>query len=153
MRRRQSESNREDNLEKITDYGPEPFVTDIERATRLNTNFRTAIWTGTHLQTTLMSIVPGGEVGLEVHPGTDQLLYIVEGEGTAQMGANRERLNYQKNVRPGCAVFVPAGTWHNVVNAGGGPLKLFSAYAPPEHPHGTVHQTKEIADAEEHGRE
>jgi mannose-6-phosphate isomerase-like protein (cupin superfamily) len=38
---------------------------------------------------------------------------------------------------------------HNVVNTGDGPLKVYSLYAPPEHPDGTVHRTKADADAAE----
>lgn len=46
---------------------------------------------------------------------------------------------------------VPAGKWHNMTNIGPVPLKLYSVYAPPEHPYGTVHATKVDAMAEEHG--
>jgi mannose-6-phosphate isomerase-like protein (cupin superfamily) len=56
---------------------------------------------------------------------------------------------YKKPIKPGSGVFIPAGTWHNIVNTGDTPLKLFTVYAPPHHPHGTVHETKEIADAAE----
>jgi mannose-6-phosphate isomerase-like protein (cupin superfamily) len=48
------------------------------------------------------------------------------------------------------AVFVPAGTWHNLVNTSNDVLKVYSIYAPAEHPHGTVHATKADADADEH---
>ena len=37
---------------------------------------------------------------------------------------------------------VPAGTRHNIRNAGRDSLKLFTIYAPPQHPTGTVHRTK-----------
>jgi mannose-6-phosphate isomerase-like protein (cupin superfamily) len=47
------------------------------------------------------------------------------------------------------AIFVPAGSWHNVTNTGDEPLKLYSIYAPPEHEHGTIHETKADADAAE----
>lgn len=133
----------------ITDYGPEPFVTDIEEAALRNRNFRTALWTGSHLQLTLMSIPAGGEVGLENHPYLDQFLRVEDGCGVAMMGGSRDRLNYQKNVGAGSAVFVPAGTWHNLVNTGSKPLKLYSIYAPVQHPHGTVHKTKAEADEAE----
>ena len=46
-------------------------------------------------------------------------------------------------------MIIPGGTWHNVVNTGDGDLKLYSLYAPPEHPDGTVHVTKADADAAE----
>lgn len=132
-----------------SDYGPEPFVVNIETATVQNPNFRTALWTGTHLQLTLMSIPVGGEIGLEIHPGTDQFLRVEEGYGLVKMGSSKDKLNYQHEVRDGYAIFVPANTWHNVMNMGNRPLKLYSIYAPPHHPHGTIHKTKEDAEAAE----
>jgi len=133
----------------ISDHGPCPFVTDINQATLANPNFRTALWTGTHLQVTLMCIPPGGEVGLEIHPDTDQFLRVESGCGCAMMGPRRCALSYRAPVRDGSAIVIPAGTWHNVVNTGCCPLKLYSIYAPPHHPWGTVHRTKAQADAEE----
>lgn len=130
------------------DYGPEPFITDIDNATQNNTNYRTALWTGQHLQLTLMSIPVGGEIGLEAHPDTDQFLRIESGHGIAMMGSAQNQLNYQRLVSDGYAVFVPAGTWHNIINTGNCPLKIYTIYAPPHHPHGTVQATKAIADME-----
>ena len=71
---------------KFRDYGPNPFVINIESATKLNKNFRTALWTGKHLQLTLMSLNPGEDIGLEIHPHTDQFLRIEEGQGIIKMG-------------------------------------------------------------------
>lgn len=132
------------------DYGPDPFVTNIDKATRQNRNFRTALWTGRHLQLTLMSTPTGGEIGLEIHPETDQFIRIESGNGMVMMGPAKNRLNFQRPVSDGYAVFVPAGTWHNIINTGNRPLKIYTIYAPPHHPHGTVHATKDIADAQEH---
>ncbi len=132
------------------DYGPDPFVTNIDKATLQNRNFRTALWTGRHLQLTLMSIPTGGEIGLEIHPETDQFIRIESGNGMVMMGPAKNRLNFQRPVSDGYAVFVPAGTWHNIINTGNRPLKIYTIYAPPHHPHGTVHATKDIADAQEH---
>lgn len=132
---------------KPSDYGPEPFVINIDRATIQNQNYRTALWTGNYLQTTLMSVLD--EIGLEVHPDTDQFIKVEEGCGLVMMGKNKDNLNYQARVNAGYAVFVPAGTWHNMINQGNRPLKLYTIYAPPHHPHGTVQRTKAEADAEE----
>lgn len=134
---------------RTMDCGPEPFVTNIEQATKQNTNYRTALWTGTHLQATLMCIPMGGDIGLEVHPHLDQFLRVEDGCGLVTMGCGRECLNYQVKVCGGYSIFVPAGTWHNIINVGKGPLKLYSIYAPPQHPKGTVHKTKEDAEAAE----
>ena len=129
------------------DFGPEPFVVNIARATQQNPFYRRTLWTGCRLQLTLMCIPPCGEIGLEVHPDNDQFLRLEEGQGIVMMGACRERLNFQRPVCQDDAIFVPAGTWHNVVNTGRTPLKLYAIYAPPHHPHGTVHRTKAESDA------
>lgn len=132
------------------DHGPEPFVVDIEEATLDNDRFRTALWTGADLQLTVMCIEPGDDIGLEVHPDRDQFLRIEAGAGRVQMGPEEDDLPFERDVRDDWIVLVPAGTWHNVTNTGDAPLRLYALYAPPEHPHGTVHPTKADADADEH---
>lgn len=127
------------------DHGPKPFVVDINKATINNDTFRTALWTGKHLQLTLMTIPIGGNIGLEIHHDHDQFLRIEKGQGLAQMGDQKDHLYFSQPIFDDSAIFIPAGTWHNVTNTGNEPLKLYSIYAPPEHPHGTVHQTKEAA--------
>jgi len=93
-----------------------------------------------------MTIRPGEDIGLEIHPDTDQFLRIEEGQGIVQMGPSKRNLTFRQPVFADTAVFVPAGTWHNITNIGSGPLKLYSIYAPPHHRHGTVHPTKAIAE-------
>jgi len=132
---------------KLKDRGKKPFVINIDQATKQNHTFRTAIWTGDHLQVTLMSIDVGDDIGLEVHPNVDQFLRIEEGQGLVQMGDRKDQLNFQAKVYDDYAIMVPAGKWHNLINTGNKPLKLYTIYAPPEHPFGTVHKTK--ADAME----
>lgn len=134
------------NANLIRDYGSEPFVVNIEEITKLNNTFRTALWTGEHLQLTLMNIPVGESIGLEIHPDTDQFLRLEQGEGLVQMGKDKNNLSFQKRVSNNFAFVVPAGTWHNLINIGNIPIKLYSIYAPPKHPRGTVHLTK--ADAE-----
>lgn len=134
----------------LKDYGPNPFVINIETATKQNNNFRTALWTGKHLQLTLMSIPVGGEIGLEIHPNIDQFIRIEEGEGLVQMGNRKDYLDFQKRVYDNFIFIIPAGTWHNLVNTGNKPIKLYSIYAPVQHPYGTVHVTKADAEAAEH---
>lgn len=133
-------------MPNITDYGPDPFVVNIEMVTKQNPNYRTALWTGKHLQLTLMSIPPGGEIGLEVHPDVDQFIRVEDGVGVVQMGSTKDKLSYQRNVDGQFAILVPAGTWHNLINIGNKPLKVYTIYAPPEHPSGTVHRTKQESD-------
>ncbi len=136
--------------ETLRDHGPAPFVTDIEQATLTNENYRTALWTGAHLQMTVMSIEPSGEIGLEVHPDRDQFLRVEAGRGRVQMGPSSDDLSFDREVSDDWVVLVPAGMWHNVTNIGDQPLKLYSLYAPAEHPHGTVHRTRAEAEAAEH---
>lgn len=136
----------------LNDFGPEPFVININAAARRNNSFRRALWTGRQLQVTLMSIDPGDEIGLEIHPNTDQFLRIEQGQGFIMMGRNRDRLDYRRNVNINSAIMIPAGTWHNLINTGMRPLKLYSIYAPPQHPRGTVHNTRAEAIAAEQMR-
>ena len=132
-----------------SDCGPNPFVTRIGRAAQRNSFFRTVLWTGRHLQLTLMCVPSGGEIGLERHPNTDQLLCIKAGNGTVMMGSCKEKANFRRRVSAGDAIFVPAGMWHNLINSARCPMKIISVYAPPQHPHGTIHPTKAVADAAE----
>lgn len=129
----------------LKDYGAAPFVIDINEASMQNNTFRTALWTGKHLQLTLMSLNPGEDIGLEMHPNVDQFLRIEQGHGLTQMGKSKDNLDFKRNVRDDFAIFIPAGTWHNLTNTGNSPLKLYSIYAPPNHPYGTVHPTKAAA--------
>ena len=134
----------------VVDYGPWPYAVDIETATLQNDTFRTVLWTGSHLQLVLMSIPPGGEIGLEVHPNVDQFIRIESGEGLVMMGDREDNLSWQQHVSDGWAFVIPAGWWHNLVNMGKDPIKLYTLYAPPNHPPGTVHRTQAEAEAEHH---
>ncbi|MDF2595788.1 MAG: mannose-6-phosphate isomerase [Clostridia bacterium] len=134
----------------ITDFGPKPFAINIDKVTKQNNNYRLALWTGDHLQLTLMSINPGEDIGLEMHPDLDQFIRIEEGQGLVKMGDNQENLEFKANVYKDYAFIIPAGTWHNLINTGRRPIKLYSIYAPPQHPHGTVQETRAIAEAAEH---
>lgn len=136
---------------QIRDYGNGPFVVNIDKITDKNDNFRAVLWTGEHLQLTLMSINVGEEIGLEIHPELDQFLRIEDGCGLVKMGKEKDKLDFKKQVNSNYAIIIPAGTWHNLINVGNRPLKLYSIYAPPQHPFGTIHATKEISEkAEKH---
>jgi mannose-6-phosphate isomerase-like protein (cupin superfamily) len=121
----------------------DPVDIDIVQLARSNDAFRREVATGEHSQVVVMTIPPGGEIGEEVHEGTDQLLVFIDGRGDAVLDGRTTR------VTPNDLVLVPAGTRHNFVNTGEVPLRLVTVYAPPEHPPGTVHQTKAEADAAE----
>lgn len=112
------------------------FQENLKKLVRENNNFRKVIFTGKHSQLVLMSIAPGEEIGEEIHSHTDQILFLVEGEGQAILEG--ESSDFKKKD----VVFVPAGTKHNFVNTGNEALKLYTVYSPPEHKIGTIHKTK-----------
>ena len=136
--------------ERITDYGGQPFIVNINHFAKMNNSFRTALWTGDWLQVTIMSIPVGEDIGIEMHPDTDQLIKIEDGCARIMTGKSKNALNYQKAVSAGYAIIIPAGTWHNVINTGKRPLKVSSVYAPPHHPFATVQRTKCDAEKEHH---
>jgi mannose-6-phosphate isomerase-like protein (cupin superfamily) len=121
------------------------YTGPIEEQTVKNTYFRRVLFTGKHAQLVVMSLHPGEEIGNEVHPNVDQFFRIEQGEARFVLDQKEERL-----VRDGDAVVVPAGTYHNVINASKSTdLKLYTVYSPPNHPDGTVHKTKADADKAE----
>ncbi len=128
---------------EFKDFGPEPFILDIEEYTLQNETFRTAVWTGKYMQMTVMKIMPGEDIGLELHTDIDQFIRIEEGSGVVMMGDVEDNLDFQQTVSDDFAIFIPAGKWHNIKNNSDKPLKLYSIYAPVEHPHSTVHKTRE----------
>lgn len=129
----------------MSDHGGEPYTVDIERTTLDNDTFRTTLWTGEHLQLTVMSIAPGDDIGLEVHHGIDQFLRLEQGRGRCQMGPAEDDLPFDEEVEADDAILVPAGTWHNVTNIGDEDMRVYALYGPPDHEPGTVHQTHEDA--------
>lgn len=135
---------------EISDFGLEPFIININQAAIQNPYYRVALWTGNHMQLTLMSIPPGEDIGLESH-NVDQYLRVEEGSGLASLGYSIDRLNLQQQVFPDDVIFVPAGAWHNLLNNSDIPLKISSIYSPPEHPYGTLQPTKADEMEEEFG--
>jgi mannose-6-phosphate isomerase-like protein (cupin superfamily) len=121
------------------------FVGDIEKLTEKNDYFREVLFTGKHAQLVVMSLKPGEEIGNEVHNTVDQFFRIEQGEAKFVFNEREEHL-----VHAGDAVVVPAGTFHNVINSSNTKaLKLYTLYSPPNHPDGTIHKTKEEAEAAE----
>ncbi|MGN1334871.1 MAG: cupin domain-containing protein [Anaerovoracaceae bacterium] len=145
-----AETNGTVNGKHSMDMGPEPYVTDVDRMAVLNKDYRNALWTGEHLQMTLMTIPPGGDIGKEIHSDTDQFIRVEQGRGIVSMGADRDMNDLRQYVRIGDVVFVPAGTWHNVANTENFPLRLSVVYGPPHHPRGTVYKSKAQAETVEH---
>jgi mannose-6-phosphate isomerase-like protein (cupin superfamily) len=124
------------------DFGNTPYVVDLEDLTKSNSNYRTTKWTGKKLQMTLMSI--DDEIGLEIHKEGDQFLRVEEGEGKVLMGKSRDNLDIEEVIEDDYAIFIPAGYYHNIINTGDTPLKLYAIYAPIEHPKGKINIIKPV---------
>jgi mannose-6-phosphate isomerase-like protein (cupin superfamily) len=125
------------------------WIGDIERATIENATFRSVLFTGEQMQLTVMTLAPGEDIGREMHGDVDQFIRIEQGRARVELGVTEDHVDETHDVADDWAIVIPAGVWHNVVNAGNGDVKLYSLYAPPEHPAETVHRTKAEADAAE----
>jgi mannose-6-phosphate isomerase-like protein (cupin superfamily) len=122
------------------------FYGNIEKLAMKNENFRQVIFTGKYAQLVLMSLLPGEQIGFEVHENVDQFFRIEQGEASFVLNNGKE----QHLAKNGDSVIVPAGTIHNVINTSKTePVKLYTIYAPPNHPAETVHGTKAEADQAE----
>jgi mannose-6-phosphate isomerase-like protein (cupin superfamily) len=126
------------------------WIGDIEKETIENETFRTVVFTGEFTQLTVMSIAPGDDIGREAHHDRDQFLRIEQGRARVELSTTEDAIEETHDVEDDWAIVVPAGVWHNVVNTGTSDLKIYSLYSPPEHPAGTVHETKAEAEAAEH---
>jgi mannose-6-phosphate isomerase-like protein (cupin superfamily) len=112
------------------------FIGDIEDRADDNEDFRHVIHTGAHMQLVLMTLEPGEEIGEETHATTDQFFRVEHGKGEVVIDGE------ETPIRSDTAILVPAGTRHNIRNTGKKPLRLYTLYAPPQHPDGTVQHTR-----------
>jgi len=117
------------------------YVKDIEGLAVKNSDFRRVLYTAKNCQLVLMALKPKEEIGAEVHK-LDQFFRVEEGSGEAVLDGVRTP------IKAGFAVLVPAGTNHNIINTGAGPLKLYTLYAPPNHRDGVHHHTRAAAEAD-----
>ena len=116
------------------------FFSHLEEEVKKNSNFRKVLYTGHNSQLVLMSLLPGEEIGMEVHPKNDQFFRFDQGEGKVIVDGN------EYEVKDGDAVLVPAGAEHNVINTGSEPLRFYTIYSPPHHKDGIVRKTKKEAE-------
>lgn len=140
----------EADAQRIEDIGPQPQTFDIESATKANTDYRSVAWSGRYLQLTLMSIPPGGDIGLEAHPETDQFLRLDAGSGRLQIGPAKDQLSFDREISDGWCALVPAGSWHNITNTGTTPMQVYAIYAPVHHAPNKVQATAATAEADKH---
>jgi mannose-6-phosphate isomerase-like protein (cupin superfamily) len=121
------------------------FKTNIEEQTLKNTYFRQVLYTARNMQLVVMALQPGEDIGVEVHATVDQFFRVEEGQAKVVMNG------VSQDVKAGDVFIVPQGTEHNVINASKtASLKLYTIYAPPNHPDGKIHKTKKDAMADEH---
>lgn len=119
------------------------YVVELEKKTLANENFREVLYTSTHGQLVVMSLLPNEEIGAEVHH-LDQFIRIEKGEVKVILD------NEESILTDGGAVIIPAGTNHNIINTSATEqVKLYTLYMPPEHRDGTIHKTKAEAQADE----
>ncbi len=119
------------------------YLQNIEEITVKNEYFRQVLFTGQHTQLVVMSLKPGEKIGLETHEGVDQFFRVETGTGSVFMNGE------ERPIQDGYAFIVPAGTEHNVTNTSTEkPLKIYTLYSPPQHRDGTIHKTKEEAEAD-----
>jgi mannose-6-phosphate isomerase-like protein (cupin superfamily) len=116
------------------------YITNIERDTLANEDFRRVLFTGPNMQLVLMTLLPGEDIGQETHDGHDQFIRVEAGSGIAWLNGEESWLE------DGSIVVIPAGVEHNIVNTSKGEaLRLYTLYSPPEHADGTVHHTRDDA--------
>ncbi|MEK7149581.1 MAG: cupin domain-containing protein [Patescibacteria group bacterium] len=116
------------------------FYFEIEKLAKENDNFRKVLKTGKYSQVVLMMLLPGEDIGNEVHETIDQVLVFLEGVGKAKVGEE------EFDIKPGVMAYVDAGTWHNFTNTGSMPLKLYTIYSPVNHPSDRVQKEKPAVD-------
>lgn len=118
------------------------FTQNIEKETLENTSFRKVLWTGSHMQLVLMSLLPGEDIGQEVHPNVDQFFRVEQGSAKAIV-AGEEFLLGEDSV-----LIVTAGSEHNIINTGDTDLKIYTIYTPPNHIDGREHVSKKDAEGD-----
>lgn len=124
------------------DYGPNPFVTNINWDTIQNNYYRSTLWTAEHLQIMLISLPPGQRSDVEIN-SSDQFINLVEGDGVIESGLDKDNLDFRVRVSDGYAIMLAANTWHRFYNIGSTPIKLYVIYGPPQWPKGTEVKTSE----------
>ncbi len=117
------------------------YVSNIETLSLENNNFREVLYTDKNSQLVLMSLLPGEEIGEEVHD-VDQFLRVEKGVGKAILDGNSH------DISDGSVILVPAGATHNIRNSDSAPMKLYTLYMPPHHRDGVIHKTKAEAEAD-----
>jgi len=73
----------------------------------------------------VVQLEPGKGHELHTHPDSDEILYVIGGEGEQTVDEDT------REVGPGEMVYVPAGVEHGTTNTGWETMQLLAVYAPP----------------------
>ena len=115
------------------------LVTDLDRATFDNRDFRRVLWTTARAQLVLMSLPVGARLATELHEAGDQFLKFESGVAEVIVDGRALMLS------GGESIHVPAGGRHSVRNASSTrSLQLYTLYTPPVHPPGTVQRVQPV---------
>jgi len=76
----------------------------------------------------VVTLEPGQGHARHNHPGVEEILYVLEGEGVQMIDFGAEE---RRDVGAGTMIHIPADIFHSTVNSGTGPMKLLAVYSPP----------------------
>jgi len=71
------------------------------------------------------TVAPGAATQRHYHRESEEIYYVVEGEGELELDGERV------SVRAGDAVLIPPGAWHEIRASEAGPLRFLCCCAPP----------------------
>jgi mannose-6-phosphate isomerase-like protein (cupin superfamily) len=115
---------------------PDAKVIAVKDQAKENEAFRSVLFTGEKSQLVIMSLLPGEDIGEEVHTDVDQFFRVEKGKGVVTIDGKKTKIESDTGI------IVPAGARHNVKNTGDKMLRLYTIYSPPEHADMTVRATK-----------
>ena len=76
----------------------------------------------------VVTLDPGKGHQRHNHPGVEEVLYVLEGEGVQMVDLGVEE---RRTVRAGMMIHIPADIYHETINTGDRPMKLLAVYSPP----------------------
>ena len=76
----------------------------------------------------VVTLEPGQGHQRHNHPGVEEILYVIEGEGIQMVDLGNEE---RQTVRAGTMIHIPADIYHETINTGDRPMKLLAVYSPP----------------------
>ena len=85
--------------------------------------------TGSGIATGLVILEPGKGHLRHNHPGSEEVLYYISGEGEQMVEDDEGRPQF-RHVRAGDAAYIPAGVYHGTENTGWEPMRLLAIYSP-----------------------